>query len=164
VVHAFSTPAAAPFQYDGTTAKQAANAAGDGSFVSQTSTTTINRSYAYASILLLASLAVAVYTVVALLLRGQPDLAAAAALTWLFAAPAVLSLGKQQAAMAAAHATALQEAVSEAADATMVITEAEPPTKVLAHFHGTWIKVRQQHIVPNASARLAHILASPISC
>jgi hypothetical protein len=145
VVHAFSAPAAAPFQYDCTAATQAANASGDGSCGSQTS---INRSYAYSSILLLASLAVAVYTVVVLLLRGQPDLAAAAALTWLFAAPAVLSLGKQQAAMAAAHATALQQAASEAADATMVITEAEPPTKVLAHFHGTWIKVRQQHVLP----------------
>lgn len=158
VVHAFSTPAAAPFQYDRTAAMQAANASGDGSFDTQTS---INRSYAYSCILLLASLAVAGYTAVVLLLRGQPDLAAAAALTWLFAAPAVLSLGKQQAAMAAAHATALQEAASEAADATMVITEAEPPTKVLAHFHGTWIKVRQQHAFMASSCKACALAGIP---
>jgi hypothetical protein len=99
-------------------------------------------SYAYSSLLLLVSLAVAVYTVVMLLLRGQPDLAAAAALTWFLAAPAVLALGKQQADAAAARVQQATEAAEAAtADATMEITDLEPPTKVLSDFHGTWIKV-----------------------
>lgn len=95
-------------------------------------------SYAYSSLLLLVSLAFALYTVVMLLLRGQPDLAAAAALTWFLAAPAVLALGKQQADAAAA---CMQQAAEAAADATMEITDLEPPTKILSDFHGTWIKV-----------------------
>jgi hypothetical protein len=98
-----------------------------------------NMSYAYSSLLLLLSLAVAAYTVMVLLLRGQPDVAAAAALTWLLAAPALLSIGKQH---AAASSVEVAEAQSVDGDATMVIADLDPPTKVLAAFHGTWIKVR----------------------
>jgi hypothetical protein len=115
-------------------------------------------SYAYSSLLLLVSLAVAVYTVVMLLVRGQPDLAAAAALTWLLAAPAVLSLGKKQADAAAAAASA-QRAAAEAADATMVITDMEPPTKILADFHGTWIKDAAASESMDAAMRLIHLNA-----
>jgi hypothetical protein len=117
-------------------------------------------SYAYSSLLLLVSLAVAVYTVVMLLVRGQPDLAAAAALTWLLAAPAVLSLGKKQADAAAAAASA-QRAAAEAADAdaTMVITDMQPPTKILADFHGTWIKDAAASESMDAAMRLIHLNA-----
>lgn len=136
IVHAFS-PSAPPSQPDVTAAEQAADVAAGTDNISSRP----NMSYAYSSLLLLLSLAVAVYTVLMLLIRGQPDLAAAAALTWFLAAPAVLSLGKQRSAAAAAASVQAQPAEA-AADATMVITElVEPPTKVLADFHGTWIKV-----------------------
>jgi hypothetical protein len=113
-------------------------------------------SYAYSSLLLLLSLAVAAYTVMVLLLRGQPDLAAAAGLTWLLAAPALLSIGKQHAEASSVEAA---EAQSVDGDATMVIADLDPPTKVLAAFHGTWIKDAAASTSMDAAMRLIHLNA-----
>jgi hypothetical protein len=96
-----------------------------------------------------------------LLLRGQPDLAAAAALTWFLAAPAVLALGKQQADAAAARMQQVAEKAAEeaAADATMEITDLEPPTKILSDFHGTWIKDAAASESMDAAMRLVRLNA-----
>lgn len=131
VVHAYQSPEA-----DGSS-----NSADPSSAGSSSKGSTISRSYAYSSVFLLLSLALAVYTSAVLAMRGQQDLAAVAAVTWLLAAPAVLSLGRRRQAALSSSSSSAAGVDAQGADATMVITEAEPPTKILADFHGTWIKV-----------------------
>jgi hypothetical protein len=113
-------------------------------------------------VLLLMSVAVALLSLVLLWERGQRDLPAAVAVTWLLGAPIIVLLGRRSAAgkpQQQHKQQQLKHALAAGDDALVVVGEAEaeegvargavasppgslPSADVLAAFHGTWIKVR----------------------